>query len=187
LETVQAARFRFGVFDIALLLALHAVAINGTLELYRGESFDRDPRGGLRALGTPPPPEPPVVAVIGGGTRFTAFWLRRFAAWVAAGVLGIWISFLTAALVLRNAGPHLRRAGPRLAAALACLLVLAALAGISYLCTHPESYIEINGSQIHPVIHAAWWAIGPAAAVMGVVVAVEIANGVAALRRRRLT
>jgi len=184
-------RFQFSMLDLAILLALHAVAISATLELYRSWSTDSTPdySGGLRQIGgpprPPPPPEAPVVAVIGGGMRFTAFWLRRFAGCVIVGSLAILISFFGIALLLKNANQHVRPAGPRLAAALVCLLFVVALSGFTYICHSPESYIEIQGHRIHPVVHAAWWAVGPAVAVTCVIVLIEIAGYIRAGRRLR--
>jgi len=194
LRSERSRRFQFGVFDLAVLLALVAVAINGIIELYRDSATDRDFRGGLRQIGTPldgsPPPalrpEPPrdrVVAVIGPGMRFTAFWLRRFATCVIVTLLGSVLSFLATALVLRNSGSRLRRALPRLAAALVCLLFLAALSELNYLQHHTESYIEIHGRRIHPAVHAAWWALGPAVGLTIVIAGVELAAYVTALRQ----
>lgn len=190
-------RFQFSVLDIAILLALHAVVINGTLELYRGWGTERDPyRGGLRQIGVPVdgsqprplPPESPrdrVVTVIGGDMRFTEHWVRRFATCVIVGSLAIVISFFGTALVVKNANQDVCRVIPRWAAALVSLLFLAGLSELNYLQHHPESYIEIHGRQIHPAIHAAWWAMGPAIAVVCIIVGVEIAFYLSHCRFRR--
>ena len=189
-------RFQFSVLDIALLLAVHAVVINGVQELYRGWGTERDYRGGLRniriesgkigkmPLSIPPEPPPaPVVTVI-GGRGFTAFWLRRFTTCVIVGSLVLLISFFGTALVLKNTGPHARRAVPRLATSFTCLFYLGALSWLNYIQHNPESYIEIHGRQIHPAIHAAWWAMGPAAVVTCVIAGLEIASYLNSARSR---
>jgi hypothetical protein len=117
-----------------------------------------------------------VVAVIGGDIEFTTYWLRRFVKCIVVGSTTIVISFFGTALLVRNAGPHVRRAVPRLIAALTCLLYLAALSWLTYIQHNPGSYIEIGGRQIHPAIHAAWWAMGPAVVLVCVVVGVETAS-----------
>lgn len=147
-------RFQFSVLDVAMLFALHAAVINGTMELYRSAGTARDPvRGGLRQIGAkseggkigktpksipPAPPPAPVVTVI-GGRGFTAFWFRRFAACVIVGSLAIVISFFGTAVVLKNASQCVRRSVPRLAAAIVSLLFLAALSELTYIQHNPET------------------------------------------------
>jgi cytochrome bd-type quinol oxidase subunit 2 len=172
-------RFQFSAFDLAMLLALHAVAINGTLELYRSGSTEHDPRSMNRVVwsgGSWPPEVPgaPVVNVVGGRMRVTTFWFRRFAICAIVGSLAILISLFGSAAALKSASQDVRRAAPRLAAALVCLLFVSVLSGLTYAQHNPESYVEIHGRRIHPVVVAAFWAIGPAV-LMGIAVCLEMA------------
>ena len=188
-EEARPRRFQFGLVDVAFLFALHAAIVNGTVEIYRVGGTDSDPRSLNRVEwvgGSWPPelPNAPVVVEIGSGMRFTAFCFRRFLAWLIGGVLAILISYFGTALLLTTASRPVRRAGPRLAASVACLMFAAALSAITY--DHRSAWFETDGHWIDATVRTASWAMGPPIAVIGTILVMEIMSYLRGLRRRRV-
>jgi len=189
-EPSQPRSFQFRLLDVAILVGLNAVAIVGTIEIYRASRTDRNPMCFTRVSSydadqSPPAPrkpeEPARLIVVGDGVRFTPFWFRQFAVWLAFNAATILLSFFLTAYLVKKGNQHIRHFGPRLAAAFACLLCLTSLTFGAYQ-SNPHWY-EVAGRIVNEPVTSGFRAIGMAAVATCAIATIEISSYLLASRR----
>jgi hypothetical protein len=167
--------FQFSLIDLTLLIALHAVALSGTIQIFRSLPTSSFPR---KNDGFAIPPhlqheEPVQYVVLEGINRFTPRWLRRFVVSILTGSVAILLSFFVAARAVKGAGDFVRLAFPRFAASLGCLAFVFYYSFWAYSYA-PYSYTLIEGKWIHKTLAAGTRALIPAIIVICIVASIEI-------------
>jgi len=176
----ESERFQIRLYDSFLVVALLAVSLGETINIFQSLPTHLDPRervgsnpfAGDTLLGPEARQAQRRTPVDVRASRYSNFWLRRLGLAVGIGWIAVLLSFCVAKRAVNGGTQRIRNSVPRMTASLVCALVLASVAGLTYSWSS-ESYIEVFGRQFNQTVFAGIRAVGIGLAISAAVAFIE--------------